>query len=171
MEMSFGPASLTDLDFLGPIELVGRGVVAGRLGPADDVERGVTLLDALGVVRFRRILHLLEQVVVVDLARVVVLDVAAVLVADEDGPIALVDRAFVLGEDHAEDVGVVGVVPDVVKDLAGVFIAEEPEIVGEIDLGETVLERDGAGLPFERRDERHDLFLGQMGRFIGAGGP
>ena len=65
-----------------PVELVRRGVVARRLGPADERDLGIPLAAPL-LVRLRDpALHLPEQVVVVDRRGVVVLHEAVFVIGD-----------------------------------------------------------------------------------------
>jgi hypothetical protein len=97
---------------------------------------------------------------------VVILHIAAVFVADQHSPIVLIDRAFVLGKNHAENVRLIGIVPHLVQHPARVVVAEETKVVGEVDLGQTIFQRDRPGLPFQLGYQRQDLVLGQIGRFI-----
>jgi len=48
-------------EILGPVELVRRRVVARWLGPADQVDRGIAVLFALGIRLVRRFLHVVER--------------------------------------------------------------------------------------------------------------
>ncbi len=143
----------------------------GRLGPADEFERDSAFLFALGVFFLGGGLHFLEEVGVIHLVGVAVLHIALVGIADDDGPVVLVHRALVGGEDEAENAGVLGIVPEVVQDFVGIGGVKIAEVGREIDLGEAVLEGDGAGLPLKRRDDGLALLmghLGQRGRVVGA---
>ena len=150
--------AVAELEFLRPIHLFRGGIVARRRGPADEFDRGVALLLALGAARLGPGAHFLEQVVVVDFGGVVVFHVALFLVADDDGPRILRDDGDVGGDEHSERFRARGrVAPDAFEDGRGVVGAEVAKRGRELEFREVAAERDLAFAIFQRSGELLDF--------------
>src|SRR5438552_16095668 len=91
-----------ELEVLRPVELVGHTVVARGLGPPNELHGGVPGLPALGLRFAGRLLHVPEELTVVDLRRVVVLDVAVFAEADDDPPTLGSEHMDTRGHEHPQ---------------------------------------------------------------------
>ncbi len=120
----------------------------GRLGPADQFHRRITFLLSRGIFIADLLLHLRQQLVVIDLGGIGVVDVTTLLVLDQHAPAVLIDRPGLLGKNHSQRGRPGRIAPEIVQHLLGIGPVQETVTRTKRDLRQPIPERDRSRLPF-----------------------
>lgn len=139
-----------------------------RLGPPHQLDGWIACLGALGVRLPRRLLHVGEQLPVIDPRCIVVLDVSVLGITDDDTPPFGRENVESRRHEHAEGLRPRRVAPGAQHDLGLVGI-EVPEVGWQLQGGEAAPYSDPAYLVAELRLDL--LPCGVVGRALETLGP
>src|SRR5258705_3803395 len=135
--------ALPKLKFLRPVELMSLSVIPGRSRLPDELNRRITVFDALLAALADGLLHLLEQLAVVDLFGITVFDIAVLLIADHHTPCLPMKRIEIRRHNHSERFfRRRRIAPDTSQQRVRSGRIDITEALGEIKFGQTTTEGD-----------------------------